>query len=309
MSDRVLVTYSDPEALARAVSEELGESLPWCRLDGPRSDEAAVWFCAGAPPEAPLRMQGLRWIQSGWAGVEIWFTRPEWSGNVALTRTVGDFPERITQHVFGHILAGTLNVREALRQMEERAWRRWTPASIAGQNLLVVGMGAIGREVAALGRAFRMQVKGVHKDGGDPAGSPDATHRAEEIDDLLPWADIVVNLLPLTAETRSYWSAARFDRMRRGATFVNVSRGGTVDEEALLRSLASGRIGRAILDVFREEPLPEAHPLRGKNSVWITPHVAGVSTIPAMAKDFAENWKRYRAGAPLRNLVDRARGY
>jgi len=309
MSDRVLITYSDPEGLARAISEAIGEPLPWCRLDGPRFDEAEVWLCAGPPPEAPLRIPGLRWIQSGWAGVEIWFTRPEWSGDVTLTRTVGDFPERIAQHVFGHLLAGTLDVREALRQMKERSWQRWTPASIAGQNLLVVGMGAIGNEVAAVGRAFRMQVKGVRRSGDAPAGSPDGAHGAAEIDDLLPWADIVVNLLPLTTETESYWSVERFARMRRGSTFVNVSRGGTVDEEALLRSLDSGRVGRAILDVFRQEPLSEAHPLRGKDSVWITPHVAGVGTASAMAKDFAENWRRYRAGSPFQNQVDRARGY
>ncbi len=309
MSDRVLVTYADPEGLARAVAEELGEPLPWCRLDGRSFADAAVWFCAGAPPESALGLPRLRWIQSGWAGIETWFSRSEWSGEVVLTRTVGDFPERIAQHVFGHLLARTLDVKEALRQMEERAWRRWTPGTIAGQNLLVVGLGAIGREVASVGRAFGMRVKGIRREPCGDAERARGIHDSGEIDELLPWAEVVVNLLPLTAETESFFDAERFARMRPGSTFVNVSRGKTVDEGALLNGLAKGKPKVAILDVFREEPLPASHPLRALDSVWITPHVAGISTIPVMAKDFAENWRRFRAGQPLQNLVDRTRGY
>jgi glyoxylate/hydroxypyruvate reductase A len=82
-----------------------------------------------------------------------------------------------------------------------------------------------------------------------------------------------------------------------------------VDEDALLRALGRGRPGFAILDVFRQEPLPPESLLRGRDDVWITPHVAGISTIPALARDFAENWKRFQAGERLRNIVDRARGY
>jgi glyoxylate/hydroxypyruvate reductase A len=82
-----------------------------------------------------------------------------------------------------------------------------------------------------------------------------------------------------------------------------------VDETALLRALGRKRPGFAILDVLRQEPLPPESPLRGREDVWITPHVAGISTMPALARDFAENWKRFQAGDPLRNTVDRARGY
>jgi phosphoglycerate dehydrogenase-like enzyme len=312
VSERVLITSSDPDALARAVGQELGKPLPWCRLDGPGFEQATIWFCAGAPPESPLRLPRLRWIQSGWAGVENWFTRPEWVDGVLLTRTVGDFPQRIAQHVFGYLLARTLRVDEALRAMAERSWKRWTPDSIAGKRLLVVGMGAIGAEVASVARAFGMQVAGVRRsaiDAGDPGRTSREAAPPRDLAELLAWADFVVNLLPLTPETESFFNAERFGRMKRGSVFLNVSRGGTVDESALQRALGRGRPGSAILDVFREEPLPPEHPLRAREDVWVTPHVAGIGTAEPLARDFAENWRRFERGEPLLNLVDRARGY
>ena len=310
MSERVLITSSDPEGLARAVERLIQEPFHWCRLDAPGFDQATIWFCAGAPPESPLRLPRLRWIQSGWAGVESWFTRPEWTEGVELTRTVGDFPQRIAQHVLGYLLARTIGVDAAFREMAERSWKRWTPGSIAEKNLLVVGMGAIGVEVAAAARAFRMRVAGVTRRGGGAGGGGDPLARgASDLPELLGWADAVVDLLPLTAETESFWNAERFGAMKPGSTFINVSRGGTVEESALLRGLGRKRPGFAILDVFREEPLPPEHPLRGRDDVWITPHLAGVSTPEALALDFAENWRRRRAGEALRYRVDRARGY
>jgi phosphoglycerate dehydrogenase-like enzyme len=296
VSDRVLVTSTDPAALVRAVEAHLNEPLPWCRLDAAGFEEATVWFCAGAPPEAPLRLPGLRWIQSGWAGVENWFQRPEWTEGVTLTRTVGDFPQRIAQYVMAYLLARTVGVDRALRAMAERSWKRWTPDTVEGKNLLVVGMGAIGLEVASAGRAFGMHVAGVRRE-------------EKNLPDLLPWADAIVNLLPLTPETENFWNGERFHAMKPGAVFLNVSRGGTVDEGALLRALARGRPGFAILDVFREEPLPPVSPLRAREDVWVTPHVAGIGTAEPLARDFAENWRRFREGEPLRHVVDRARGY
>ncbi len=307
--DLVLITHSDPDALAREVVARSGRPLPWCRLDGPGARGATVWLSAGAIPESPLAIPQLRWIHTGWAGVEVWFGRPEWSGEVVLTRTVGDYPRRMAQHVFGYLLAKELDVPEALRQMEARAWRRWTPGSIAGKGLVVVGLGALGREVAAVGRAFGMHVAGVRR------GVPTRVERSEgvrsvpDLPECLGQAEVVVNLLPLTQETESFWNAARFADMREGSLFMSVSRGATVDDKALQRGLKRGRPGFAILDVFREEPLPPAHPLRRDPRVWVTPHIAGVGTIAEMTQAFVENWRRYLANEPLLHRVDRRRGY
>jgi glyoxylate/hydroxypyruvate reductase A len=127
--------------------------------------------------------------------------------------------------------------------------------------------------------------------------------------EFLGEADIIVNVLPHTRATESFWNRARFESMAEGSVFVSISRGATVDEGALLEAIRKGRPGRAILDVFREEPLPPDHPLRGFDEIWITPHVAGTGTVVELARDFAANWSKYQTRSSLLHVVDRERGY
>jgi len=306
VSDRILLEGNDP-AIRAAVERRAGTVLPWAAPG--EEARATVWFCPGNPPAEARELPALHWIQTGWAGVEGWFGRPEWREGVLLTRTVGDFPQRIAEYVIGYLLADALGVPEALRQMESRAWKRWTPGSLAGRSMLVVGHGAIGRRVAEAARGLGMSSRGIRRGPLSPEDLALGVEEASALEALLPAADVVVNLLPLTAATRSFWNAARLDRMKEGSTFVNVSRGATVDDDALIAALARRRPARAILDVFRDEPLPAAHPLRGATGVWVTPHVAGIGTAEPLAAEFAANWLRYKDGAPLRHRVDRARGY
>ena len=306
---RVLLTAGDPDAVARATEAALGGPLPWVRPEEPGASSATVWFCAGRPPAQTMSLPGLRWIHSGWAGVEDWFARAEWRDGVRLTRTVGDFPQRIAEYVAGYLLADALGARESWRQMEAREWRRWTPGTLAGRALLVVGHGAIGRRVAEVARALGMATRGVRRGPLTPADHALGVEEPSALEALLPGADVVVNLLPLTVDTESFWNAGRFARFREGAVFVNVSRGATVDERALVDALREGRPARAILDVFREEPLPAESPFRGSPNVWITPHVAGIGTVEPLAAAFAKNWGRWIVGEPLDHEVRRNRGY
>lgn len=307
--DRILLTAADPEEVARAAEVAAGGRLPWVRPGEPDASEAAVWFCAGRPPTEAVSLPRLRWIHSGWAGIENWFGRPEWREGVHLTRTVGDFPQRIAEYVACYLLADALGARESWRLMESREWRRWTPGTLAGRALLVVGHGSIGRRIGEVARALGMATRGVRRGPLTPEDHALGVEESSALDALLPGADVVVNLLPLTRETESFWNADRFDRFRPGSVFVNVSRGATVDEDALVAALRGGRPSRAILDVFREEPLQATSPLRASPSVWITPHVAGIGTVEPLAADFAENWRRWIARKPLRHQVVRARGY
>lgn len=306
---QALLTHDRPEALAAEIESILGERFPWVSPDHPEALRSDVWFCAHRPPAATLTLPSLVWIQSGWAGVENWLSRPEWRDGVTLTRTVGDFPERIAEYVFGYLLARELGVPEALDQMKGRAWRRWTPGTLAGRALLVVGFGAIGQRIGAVGQALGMAVDGIRREAPALAEAAEGVHGPAQLDSCLVRADVVVNVLPHTPATESFWNQERFARLKAGATFVNVSRGGTVDEAALLEGLSKGRPARAILDVFREEPLPATDPLRSAEAVWITPHVSGIGTLRPLAADFAENWRRFRDALPLRHVVGRARGY
>jgi phosphoglycerate dehydrogenase-like enzyme len=215
----------------------------------------------------------------------------------------------MAEYVLGYLLARTLDVPEALRQMEGRGWKRWTPGSLAGKRLLVVGMGAIGRGIAETGRAFGMEVEGFRRGAPSDDELARGVRAIGELVASLPRADVVVNLLPLTSETRGFWAAERFARLGEGAVFINVSRGHTLDEKALREGLRRGRPSFAILDVFQEEPLPPDHPFRKDPRIWITPHIAGIGTVAMMAGEFVENLRRHRAGEPPRNAVDRGRGY
>ena len=306
---RILLTDAHPEALRAAVEEAVGHELPWVGPEDANLDDVEVWFCAGPPPGRVLTLPSLDWIHSGWAGVEEWFRRPEWGGDVELTRTVADFPERMAEYVFAYLLAQELGVARAIRQMQDRAWRRWVPGSIHGRTMLVVGYGAIGSAIASRGRAFGLRVQGIRRGPVTSSEENQGVHELSRLPELIGETDIVVNVLPHTRDTESFWNRERFESMKPGAVFVSISRGGTVDEGALLEAIRAGRPGRAILDVFRVEPLPPDHPLRGKDEIWITPHVAGTGTVVELARDFAANWARYQTRRPLLHVVDRERGY
>lgn len=306
---RILLTDARPDALQAAVEEAVGHELPWVGPEDSNLDDVDVWFCAGPPPGPVLTLPSLEWIHSGWAGVEGWFRRPEWGLDVELTRTVGDFPERMAEYVFAYLLAQELGVAQAIRQMQDRAWRRWVPGSIHGRTMLVVGYGAIGSAVASRGRAFGLSVQGIRRGPVASGEENQGVHDLSRLPELIGETDIVVNVLPHTRDTESFWNRERFESMKPGAVFVSISRGGTVDEGALLDGIRAGRPGRAILDVFQVEPLPPDHPLRGNDEIWITPHVAGTGTVVELARDFAANWGRYQTRRPLLHVVDRERGY
>ena len=307
--DLVLVTGRDPAALARSAETALGAPLPWVGEADARAASATVWLASGLLPVTPRALPSLRWIHSAWAGIDRWLDRPEWSGSVVLTRTVADFPERITEHVLGHLLAGEIDVVRAERQQAAKLWQRWTPGTLGGKTMLIAGHGEIGRRLAATARAFDMSTLGLRRGPVTAEERAAGIHTEEALPALLSRADVVVSLLPATPATESFWNAGRFERFKEGSVFVNVSRGRVVDDQALLASLERGRPARAILDVFREEPLPAGSPYWSHPGVRITPHVAGLGSADSEGKAFAENWKRWRAGEPLRHVVDRARGY
>lgn len=309
MNDLILVTGRDPAALARAAEEACGETIPWVGPDDARAATATVWFASSAPPATPRDLSSLRWIHSAWAGVDRWIARPEWRDGVILTRTVADFPQRIAEYVFGYLLAVLLDVPRARRQQVKGEWARWLPATLQDKTMLIVGYGAIGTQVAAVARSMGIAVLGVRRGPVSEEARASGIESAEALPRLLPRADVVVNLLPATPETESFWSADRFALLPAGAIFVNASRGRCVDDAALLAALDRGRPARAILDVFRHEPLPPEHPYWKHPSVWVTPHVAGLGTEESEGRAFGENWRRWREGKALLHVVERLRGY
>jgi phosphoglycerate dehydrogenase-like enzyme len=209
---------------------------------------------------------------------------------------------------------------------DEQRWPLFVPSEIRGATLGIVGYGSIGRELARLAKtAFAMTVLASKRDPsrrrddgwalpgtGDPEGAlPDAWLSPAQLPELLARSDVVVLCAPLTAQTRGLIGARELAAMKPSAYLINVGRGASVDERALAQALADKRIAGAAIDVFAQEPPATGHPLYAADDVIVSPHVSGfLPTYDERCTDlFAENLRRFLAGAPLLNLVDRARGY
>jgi phosphoglycerate dehydrogenase-like enzyme len=183
-------------------------------------------------------------------------------------------------------------------------------APIAGKKLLVAGLGGIGMEVARLGAALGMQVSGTRNSSREGPDFVSYVGLSGELNDLAAQADVVVNALPLTADTAGLFNEEFFSSIKPGAIFVNVGRGKTVVTEDLLAALESGQVRAAGLDVTNPEPLPADSALWQRSDVIITPHVAGFGgERERHAVLLMENLRRYVAGDPLLNVVDPGKGY
>jgi D-2-hydroxyacid dehydrogenase (NADP+) len=187
-----------------------------------------------------------------------------------------------------------------------------SPWVLYGRTLAVIGVGTIGEAIAVRAKAFGMRVIGVRRDPkrGRPAGF-DEVLGPEDMDRLLALADILVIAAPLTDDTKLMLDADAVAKTKPGAIVVNIARGQLLDEEALARALAEGRLGGAVLDVFTTEPLPAGSPFWSMPNVIITPHNSGFRAghFDAVIDLFSENLARFERGVELLNVVDLKAGY
>jgi phosphoglycerate dehydrogenase-like enzyme len=205
------------------------------------------------------------------------------------------------------LLALTKNLPRVLADQRARHWNHYVVAELRGRTLLVVGLGAIGTEVARLATMVGMRVLAVTR---EPRDSPvcERVEPPDRLGEVLPEAEAVVVTVPLTRATEGLIGREVFDVLKPGAILVNVGRGGVVDEGALVEALRNSRLGGAALDVFATEPLPPDSPLWDLPNVIVSPHTAALSAkenerIVAL---FRENLRRYVDGAELLNRVDPA---
>jgi phosphoglycerate dehydrogenase-like enzyme len=249
-------------------------------------------------------MPNLDWLQTFSAGIDDpIFTRIRASGTT-VTNSSGSAAPSIAQTVMLYLLALSRDLPRLTRAQQQRRWEPDGSCDLAGVRLGIVGLGAIGTEVARLARAFEMDVVGLRRRvRGDESCT---TWPYDRLGDLLGWADAIVVSAPLTDETRELFDADAFAAMRPGAWFVNVGRGEIVDEPALIDALQRGHLGGAGLDVFATEPLPGDSPLWEMPNVILTPHSSGNTerSRTRTVDQFVENFGRYTAGDPLENVAD-----
>lgn len=262
-------------------------------------------------PEVWPKAGRLRWIQSASDGVD-WLLFPELvDSDVVVTNARGIFDRAIAEYVVGLMLAFAKDLLGVFEGHREREWRHRPTELLAGKRLLVAGVGPIGRAIGRAGRDLGMEVRGV----GRRARSGDDVFQSIAGTDGLAaaagWADYVVDALPATPATRHLFDASVFDSMRRSARFINVGRGTTVVEGALIDAIREERIGGAALDVFEREPLPSDSPFWELPNTIVSPHMSGdfEGWLEAVVRLFVENLRRFVAGRPLLNVVDKREGY
>lgn len=267
------------------------------------------------PREVIMNAPNLRWFQQFGAGADWLLAYPEAVEKpFVLTNTSGIHAIPISEHIFALLLAFARRLHKVLYAQERHDWHvppGETLFELAGKTMLLVGVGAIGERTAHLAQAFDMRVVGVRRDADQDVSGVDEMVGPEQLDALLPEADVVVLTVPLTKETRHMIDAEALRRMKSTAYLINIGRGGTVDERSLVEALRAGEIAGAGLDVFEAEPLPEESPLWEMDNVLITPHYSGSTPhyVTRFVEIFLDNLRRYQHGEPLQNVVDKEIGY
>ncbi len=272
--------------------------------DGSVAQAAQYDVWVGEPKQVVgLLAQGVhpQWLQSTWAGFKPYLAEGLPRG-YRLSRAVGVFGQPIAEYVLAYLLRHELHLEERRENQRQCIWQPRLPGSLAGRQALIVGAGDIGGEVAAFLQPFGVELSGIVN---TPRSLPHFK-RVAGLDDLareVAGADYVINLLPDTARTTDIYHAELFAAMKSSALFINVGRGTAVVEEDLLAALDQGQIAGAVLDVYRQEPLPERHPFWRTPNLTLSPHVAGPMVTALLARLLVDNLSRFRAGEPLRGEV------
>lgn len=312
----VTVLCGDHRPVGLAAVEERAEirhvsaaELPACFAD---TDVLLLWdFTSRAVPASWCEPNRLNWLHVAAAGVDTVLCDPLRDSSTVLTNSRGVFEAPIAEYVLGLVLAYVKDLPGTLADQAERRWRHRETERLAGRTALVVGTGPIGRAIGRLLTAAGLRVSGVGRTAR--AEDPDlgTVHPFDELPRHLPGADFVVLAAPLTERTTGMVDATALAAMRPTARLINVGRGPLVVTDDLVAALRAGRLAGAALDVFETEPLPADSPLWTMPGVVVSPHMSGdvIGWRAALAELFVDNFVRWQAGMPLRNVVDKRLGY
>jgi len=325
--------------------ERIREAAPGSRIvnlsveglaDGPVDDVEVLlrgWLSSDAFDRLLAHAPKLRWVHSATSGVERALTPTALARGITVTNARGVFSRPIAEHVLLMILALSRRLPQLLELQRERTWQPLEGRELRDLTVGIVGYGSLGRAVAALLTAFGTRIVATRR-RPDATDEPAATRAAGaagasgddefpvaphldkvygpgDLHALLAESDVVVLAAPLTPETENMIDERAIAAMKPDAWLINVARGRLVDEGALIRALRDGRLGGAALDVFREEPLGPNSPFWDVPNLVVTPHTAWSSArvLDRSIDLFCDNLRRFRAGEPLRNVVDPSAGY
>ena len=258
------------------------------------------------------RAVNVKWIMVMSAGLELMPITSIDKRGIMVTNARGIHKIPMAEYTMGMLLQYEKKLKQLIENEADEIWdRKIEVGELNGKMMLILGTGAIGGEVARLGKAFRMTTLGVNR-SGNTVEHIDHLYSLTEIGEALPKADYIVCILPSTPETKDLLKKDHFKAMKSSAVFVNIGRGDLVKEEVLVEAMEEHEVAHAILDVFDPEPLEKSHPFWSMDNVTVTPHLSSKSSeyLPRTFKIFEENMEVYlKKGKDFINVIDPKKGY
>ena len=283
------------------------ETLP--RNEKPSAEQLArteAMMAYAVPPGLLAKMPKLRWVQAMTAGVEQWLALPDLPAGITLSCARGTHEEAMPENILGALFYVAKPYAAAVENQKRGKWVRTVAEPLTGKTLGILGLGVIGQRVARIASGLGMRVVGTKRrpapiEGAEILSTPE----------VLRQSDFLLLLLPATAETDNFMNAERLAMMKPSAWLFNFGRGHLIKDDDLVAAVKARKIAGAMLDVYRQEPLPESHPFWTTEGIIVLPHIGGLhpQRDRFVARLFVDNLERFLDGRPLREVVDRKLGY
>jgi phosphoglycerate dehydrogenase-like enzyme len=306
-----IAAYLDAIKAAGLMDRVAIDSLP--RKDRPSAEQLArteALMAYAVPAGVLSAMPKLRWAQAMTAGVEQWLSLPDLPAQLTLTCARGTHTESMPENIIGALFYVAKPYAKAVENQKLGKWVHTVAQPLTGKTLGILGLGAIGQEVARIARTLGMRVIGTRRRAA-PMPNVEEVMPGSRTPEVLAQSDFVLLLLPATPETDNFMNAERLAMMKPTAWLLNFGRGHLVKDDDLVASARAGKIAGAVLDVFRQEPLPPQHPFWTTPGILVLPHIGGPhpQRDRFVARLVAENLGRFLDGKPLKEVVDRRAGY
>ena len=303
--------YIDAIKTAGLADRVVVDTLP--RKEKPSAEQLArteALMTVAVPPGLLPAMPKLRWAQAMTAGVEGWLALPDLPATLTLTCARGTHRDSMPENIIGALFHVAKPYAQVAEHQKQSKWVHTVAQPLTGKTLGILGLGAIGQEVARIAASLNMRVIGTRR-RPEPMPdvakvlSPDRTH------EVLAESDFVLLLLPATPDTDNFINAERLGKMKPGAWLLNFGRGHLIKDDDLIGAVKAKKIAGAVLDVFRQEPLPADHPFWTTEGIIVLPHIGGPhpERDKIVARMFVDNLGRFLEGKPLKEVVDRKAGY
>jgi phosphoglycerate dehydrogenase-like enzyme len=303
--------YLDAIKAAGLAHRIVVDTLP--RRERPSAEQMArteALMAIGVPPGLLSAMPKLRWVQSMTAGVEGWLALPDLPANLTLTCARGTHRESMPENIIGALLYVAKPYAAAVENQKHSRWVHSVAQPLTGKTLGILGLGAIGQDVARIAAVLGMRVIGTRR-RPEPMTNVAEVLPLDRTSEVLAESDFLLLLLPATSETDNFINVERLGMMKPGAWLLNFGRGHLIKDDDLIAAVKAKKIAGAVLDVYRQEPLPVEHPFWTTEGIIVLPHIGGVhpQRDKFVARLFADNLGRFLDGKPLKELVDRNAGY